>query len=105
MSEPVPDPRPAPTGAAKRGWLIFFGIATFAAGLGFAVKVWEFTSDLLAQEGIQFAGVHLLTYALVAGGFLSLLVFCFLKGHFADIEQPKHDLIERERNYDRQRFA
>ncbi len=56
-------------------------------------------------EGLRFAGAHLLTYCLVAGGFLCLLTFAFLKGHFGDIEAPKVELLNREISYDRQDFG
>ena len=51
------------------------------------------------------AGAHLLTYVLVAGGFFLLLLYCFLTGHFADIERPKYDLLESERANDLREFA
>ncbi len=54
----------------------------------------------VVEEGIQFAGVHLMPYCLVACGFLALLAHAFLKGHFADIERPKFEIIDRERAYD-----
>jgi hypothetical protein len=88
-------------GGAKRAWLWIFGLGTALAGVGFAVKIHEFLSDALAEEGIGFAGSHLLSYALVAGGFLLLLVGVFLRGHFADIERPKFDMLDREVLHDR----
>ena len=88
-------------GGAKRLWLSIFGVGTAAAGVGFAVKIHEFLSDALAEEGIGFAGSHLLSYAFVAGGFLLLLAGVFLRGHFADIERPKFDMLDREVLHDR----
>jgi hypothetical protein len=85
---------------ARRLILIFFLLAMGVAGVGFSVKIVEFADDLSAQKGLAFAGAHLLTYGLVAAGFLLLLVLCFLRGHFRDFEQPKHDLLERERLHD-----
>jgi hypothetical protein len=84
-----------------RRWVLgVFLVAITLAGIGFAWKLYEFTDDLLDQHGLGFAGVHLLTYCLVAVGFASLLAACFLRGHFRDIEQAKFDLLEKERRYD-----
>ena len=87
--------------SARRVWLSIFLVGTALAGLGFAVKIHEFLTDALAEEGIGFAGSHLLTYALVAGGFLLLLAGVFLRGHFADIERPKFDMLDEEVRLDR----
>ena len=85
---------------AARAMLAFFGVVIALAALAFGVKFYEFFVNLAAQEGFQFAGAHLLTYLLVAGGFFLLLGYCFVSGHFADIEQPKHDLLDAERQHD-----
>ena len=84
----------------RRLVLSFFLLAMGIAGVGFSIKLVEFADDLTAEHGLQFAGVHLLTYGLIAVGFLALLVLCFLRGHFKDVEEPKHDLLEKERRYD-----
>lgn len=109
---PVPSDRGAPpadpggpggTGRAppSRAVVRFFLVAALLAGVGFGVKIHEFAEDLLADQGIGFAGAHLVTYAFVAVGFLLLLAGTFLRGHYADIERPKHDMLERERMHDR----
>jgi hypothetical protein len=85
--------------------LWIFGFVIVAGALAFGWKLYEFAYDLVSEEGLRFAGSHLLTYVLVAGGFFMLLLFCFLKGHFADIEKPKYDLLESEKAYDLQDFA
>ena len=76
------------------------GFASLTAGLGFGVKIYEFAEDLLADQGIGFAGAHLVTYAFVAIGFLLLLAGTFLRGHYADIEKAKFDMLERELAHD-----
>ena len=81
-----------------------FAVAIAVAGAGFSWKLFEFFDDLLAQNGLHFAGVHLVIYALVAGGFLLLLAAAFLGGHFSDVERPKFELLEREREHDRAEF-
>ncbi len=84
-------------------WL--FGFVVFTGGSAFFYKLYEFFMDLTASNGLRFAGSHLLTYCLVAGGFLLLLVYGFMAGHFSDIEEPKYKLMEMEMDYDRQEFG
>lgn len=100
---------PAVESSAELRWrrilTVFFGGVVTLGGLAFAYKLYEFFMDLSAAEGLRFAGAHLLTYCLVAGGFLCLLTFAFLKGHFGDIEAPKVELLNREISYDRQDFG
>lgn len=79
----------------------FFVVAAVLSGLGFAVKIYQFAEDALAEQGIGFAGAHLVTYGFVAVGFLLLLAGTFLRGHYADIEKPKYEHLERERLHDR----
>jgi hypothetical protein len=85
-------------------WLALFLVGSALAGAGFCYKLYEFFWDVSSTEGFEFAGVHLVTYLLVAGGFFLLLVHGFLRGHFADIERPKYDLLEQERQRDHQEF-
>jgi hypothetical protein len=87
-----------------RAMLWFFAVVIFMAAVAFGFKFYEFFMDLARQEGFRFAGAHLLTYLLVAAGFFLLLGFAFVTGHFADIEQPKHDMLEQERRYDAEEF-
>jgi hypothetical protein len=81
-----------------------FALAIVVAGVGFSWKLFEFFEDMLVQGGLRFAGVHLLVYVMVAAGFLLLLAAAFLAGHFSDIERPKYELLEREREHDRIEF-
>lgn len=99
------DPKAPETRLWKRFWVIFFGVGTFIGGLGFSMKIWSFMHDLMDAGGIQFAAIHLGTYFLVAIGFVLLLTFAFLRGHFSDIEAPKFTMIEEERRHDRAEFA
>lgn len=85
--------------------LWIFATVILIASLGFVYKLYEFFHDITNEEGLRFAGAHLLTYVLVAGGFFMLLGYAFLRGHFANIEQPKYDLLEQEERNDRQEFA
>ena len=108
-SDPAASPTPTPTPPhpaprAHRRWMIFFLVVIGFAGLSFGFNLYEFFYDLSRQEGFRFAGAHLATYLLVAGGFFLLLAFAFMRGHFSDIERPKHELLDRERMYDHAEF-
>jgi len=82
-------------------WVLgFFIVVSTLAGFGFIYKLYEFFFELTGTEGFSFAGVHLITYVLVALGFVALLAHAFLRGHFSDIEQPKYDLLAHERAFD-----
>ncbi len=92
--------------SVRRRWILrVFLVGAILSGVGFAVKIFEFLQDLLNSNGLHFAGAHLAVYAFVAGGFLLLLTYGFLKGHFSDIEKPKFDMLEREITNDRQEFG
>ncbi len=97
-------PRGLGLSRSHRAWMIFFIFIIFMAGVAFAFKFYEFFYDLSVQEGFRFAGAHLATYLLVAAGFFLLLAYAFLRGHFADIERPKYDLLDQERAHDRAEF-
>jgi len=90
---------------AQRRWMYFFSAIVFMAGLAFCVKLYQFFVDLGSQEGFRFAGAHLATYLLVAGGFFLLLTYGFLCGHFSNIEQPKFDILDSERRNDRAEYG
>jgi len=100
----TPEDGPRRKAGDHRGWLVFFGAVIVVAGLSFAFKFYEFFYDLSSQQGFRFAGAHLGTYLLVAAGFFLLLLFAWLHGHFADIEQPKYDILEKEIERDRARY-
>ena len=114
MTQPQGEKKPAAerTAAAHAAdkriltWMLWiFGFVIIAAAGAFGWKIYEFAYDLVSEDGLRFAGSHLLTYVLVAGGFFLLLLYCFLRGHFADIEKPKYDLLETEKAHDRREFA
>lgn len=96
-----PSSSPQPRSAPAKLVIGFFVLAALLSGVGFGIKIYEFADDMLQEQGIGFAGAHLVTYALVAAGFLLLLAGTFLRGHWADIERPKYELLERERLHDR----
>lgn len=86
----------------RTGLVIFFGAAALFAGFGFLVKLYEFFTSLEDPDILGFAVAPLVNYALVAGGFLALLVWAFLSGQFSHVEQTKHDLLEDQERYDRE---
>ncbi len=89
----------------RRFMLVFFGFVVLGCGLGFGYKLYEFIHDLTAENGLRFAGAHILTYLLVAGGFGLLLIYAFIAGQFSDIEQPKYHLLEEEIRLDHEEFG
>lgn len=88
-----------------RTWLWVFLAGAIIAGLGFGYKLYEFFWALTGVEGFDFAGVHLITYGLVAAGFLLLLINGVVSGHFGSIEEPKIEMLEREERYDREEYG
>lgn len=108
IPEPAPVPRPArtPSEARRHRFTIVLFVSIIGlAGLGFCVKIHEFVEDWLSQNGVHFGGSHLLSYGLTAAGYACLLAFAYLRGHFADIERPKYDLLDSEELRDRTDFA
>ena len=95
------DLHPTEKSASRTAVHWMMGIFVTGAGLTFVYKFYQFFQDFADGAGIHFAGPHLVTYTLVAAGFLCLLLYAFLKGHFSNIEQPKYDLLEKEIAYDR----
>ena len=89
----------------RRFMLWFFGFVVIAGGLGFSYKLYEFIADLTASEGLRFAGAHILIYLLVAGGFMLLLAFAFMTGHFANIENAKYEMLEDQTKRDHEEFG
>lgn len=83
----------------------FFFFVSLAGGLAFAYKLWEFFQDLTDDDGLQFAGSHLMTYCLVAGGFILLLLYTFMRGNLSEIETPKYEMLHAEERHDREEFG
>jgi hypothetical protein len=104
--DPAATPAQAAASRLRRNIVLwFFVVLMLAGGLGFCVKIHNFLQDWLDGNGINFGGSHLLSYGLVATGYALLLSFCYLKGHFTDIERPKYDLLEKEESLDRAEFV
>ncbi len=96
-----PDQHP-PLRAPERIFLwamMVFGV--FAAGVAFVYKITEFIFTLRENEVKGFADVPVTIYFCVAGGWLLLLVYCFVSGQFRNVEQPKYDMLRQEEEYER----
>ncbi len=74
---------------------MFFVSAVTAAGCMFAFKLFSFLKTIKRDELAGFAFDPIMIYAFVAVGFMFLLAWAFLTGQFRNIEQPKHDMLER----------
>jgi hypothetical protein len=71
-------------------------------GVTFAYKIVEFLFTLSAPEARGFAEVPVTVYFFVAGGWLFLLLWCWLTGKFQNVEQTKIDMLAQEEEYERQ---
>lgn len=71
------------------------------AGVAFSYKVAEFIFTLGSDEVQGFADVPVTVYFIVAGGWMCLLVWCFVTGKFSDMERAKYDMLEAEAEYER----
>jgi nitrogen fixation-related uncharacterized protein len=86
------------TPGAKRlrtGFHMFFITICVAAGGMFIFKLFSFMKTIKREEMDGFAFDPIMIYALVAMGFLTLLVWAYLTGQFRDIEGPKYEMLER----------
>lgn len=79
----------------QRAIRIFFLSASTAAGLMFCYKLFAFLSTHRRGDLAGFAFDPIIVYGFVAAGFLFLLAWAFLSGHFRDLERPKYELFER----------
>ena len=84
-----------PSAGPRRAVLWFFALAVTAAGGMFTFKLFSFMKTIKRDERAGFAFDPLITYGLVAAGFLCLLVWAFLTGQFHRIEEPKHAMLRR----------
>ena len=94
-------PSPAPTRIEKSLLMGAMVLGVLAAGLAFAYKMAEFIFTLNSNDVQGFADVPVTIYFFVAAGWLLLLVWCYLKGEFVDVERSKFEMLEREAEYER----
>ena len=94
--------RPTPLAPKQRLVLhVCIALGLLVAGIAFCYKIAEFLFTLNSEEVKGFADVPVTVYFAVAAGWLALLVWSFLNGKLAEVEQSKCDLIRMEEEYDR----
>jgi hypothetical protein len=74
-------------------------VVLLAGGGGFLYKLFEFIRSSIRGD-LSFAVVHVVTYVIVALGFITLFVSAVLGGQLRDLEGPKYRLLEREAELD-----
>lgn len=79
-------------------WLVLLAVAI--GGGTFLYKLVEFANTATHEDMPGFALVSVVPYLVATFGFLLLAIWAFLRGHFRDIEQPKYDMLDQEREYD-----
>lgn len=86
-------------GAQLIGWLLT--MVTLVCAFTFATKLMNFTLTIWrgGPSMLGFAIVPVTLYLSVAGGFLLLLIWAFMKGQFSDIERAKFELLEDDARY------
>jgi len=96
----TPPEIPPSRGATTTLWVAMI-VGLVAAGLAFALKIADFLYTMDSKEVPGFAEVPVTVYFLVAGGWLAVLVWCFLTGKLRNLEQPKYDMLKQEEEYER----
>jgi nitrogen fixation-related uncharacterized protein len=81
---------------------VVLGVGTVVAALTFSYKIVEFVMTLDSPEAPGFAVVPVVTYFIVAAGYVLLFLWAYLNGQFADMERPKDTFLKREAELDRQ---
>ncbi len=81
-------------------WSMAIGLVL--AGAAFAYKVAEFIFTMSSEDIRGAFDVPIIVYFAVAGGWLSLLLWCFMTGKFKEMEQAKYDMLAQEEEYERQ---
>lgn len=71
------------------------------SGIAFVYKIAEFLFTLGGTEVKGFAEVPVTIYFIVAAGWLSLLLWCFVTRQFVDVERSKYEMLEMEAEYER----
>lgn len=85
----------------RRAFTIGALVGFVATGFGFLFKIVEFLYALEAPEVEGFVVVPVVTYFVVAAGYLFLFLAAWKRGAFQDLENDKHTMLEMEKAYDR----
>lgn len=75
-------------------WVVVGFVIT--GGVTFTQKILQFVATASSGEMPGFAVLTIVPYLVVMGGFLCLVVGAFLRGHFVDLEGPKHTMLANE---------
>jgi hypothetical protein len=86
------------------GTALAIGVFLVPAFVGFGNKLLELVYLAGDEEG-AFTVMPILNYLLASIGFFLLLCWAIAHGMFRDIEQPKHELLETERQLDEEEAA
>lgn len=70
------------------------------AAFGFIEKLIEFIRTLNSVEEAGYTIIPISNYFLVAGGMACLFGWAVYNGMFKDVEAPKYDMLEHERELD-----
>jgi nitrogen fixation-related uncharacterized protein len=81
--------------------LAFAVIILIPSMLGFGAKFLEFIHTFQGESDGAFAITPMVNYLLASLGFLCMLTWAILNGMFRDLEKPKEEMLERERQLDR----
>lgn len=81
-------------------WSLSAGLVI--SGMAFALKIAEFIFTMSSDDAKGFADVPVTVYFFVAGGWLCLLLWCFITGKFKDVEYSKMAMLEQEEEYAKQ---
>ncbi|MBI4232129.1 cbb3-type cytochrome oxidase assembly protein [Candidatus Peregrinibacteria bacterium] len=57
----------------------------------------QFIKEALTEKDFSQFLFPIIAYFIVGIGFVFLLIWAFIKGHFKDMEAPKYRLLEREK--------
>lgn len=79
--------------------IVFAVVILIPALYGFSTKFREFLALYGDVEG-AFALMPIVNYLLATAGFFLLLCWATMQGMFANIEQPKHTMLEQEQGLD-----
>lgn len=97
------EPPDRSAGPPRQTFVWVFGtIMVLTAGTAFVFKLIEFfhTATAKGSEALASFLIPLLTYLLVAAGFLCLFAWSWLTGQFRDIERAKHRMLEMQEEID-----
>ena len=91
--------------APRLNWFlwIFGPIVILVAGTAFVFKLIEFlyAATTTGPDSLGSFLMPVLTYLLVAAGYLSLFFWAYASGQFRDVEGPKYRMLEMQDEIDR----